>query len=355
MAEKVDENQSINEEQYLETNFGVKTLDEAKTLVEKGKNPAGNEEIVTELKQYKEKFTELETSFGTTQAELTALKNAPPTVQPYKHEISKFTDSLVDKGLNSEQIVEALKWSGVDLDKMPVEDKIKLAYKLQNPGWNDNHANANFIKNFGVEADADDNEKTLKEAELLQAANKSNEFLKDFIGKKFEVTPDATKEQRNAALIAQKKELESHWSAKTPSIVKDLGKLERTAILKLPGTTGKVEDIEVKYSYQIPDNDLSELSTNMTKTAVSNLYPSTQEGEQELIKLGTNVVTAKYADKLLDNQLLATTNAFMSWLKTNFNVEIAPGAGGQAGNQGEVKDTYESRVMANEKKNRTRR
>lgn len=343
--------ESMDEGQYLEKTFGLKTVEEIKAAIEK--KPDGDSELTNKLTAATQRVTSLETEIGTVKQENENLKKTPP-MQPYKKDVSKFVDNLPDN-FTPEQISEAIRLNGIDVDKLTPEQSIKLAAKFQNPGWQDEHADADFNSKYTYDP-ADQNvteqQKKLKEAEMISASAKSREWLKTHIAQKFEVKPNANAEQ----MKKRQEQLTEFWSAKSPVIIKDLAKISGKTMLKLPGAKGAVEEIEVPYEYNIPEKDLSELSQNMTQTAVRGLIDNTQDGEKLARQIAQSVIKDKYSDQKDEALILSAQNKFIEFLKREFNVEVAAGAaGGGGGGGGTKKTSFERSVLDNEKKQRTRR
>lgn len=352
--------EQMDEAAYLESKFGVKTVDEVTDLIKKGKEaPATPDGFAEKLTAAEQKALELTGTLTTKDQEIAQLKAQPP-MQPYKHDMAKFVDDLFEKGLEPDQVVEAIKWSGVDVSKLSPSDKIKLAAKLENKGWGDDHAEAFFNKEYTVDPDdttITDTDKKLKEAKMITASTKSEEFLKGFIGKKFEAKKDPTAEQRALDLAAKQTHLNTYWGSKTPVVIDGLKKLSGDFTAKLPGAKGIV-DVPVKFDFTLPDTDLASLKTEMTQTAVRSMVADNQEGETWLKTVATGVIKARYNDKLMENGLIALQNAYIDHMKKEFHVEM-PSSSVDTSNKGGAGDgknkSWEDAVLEKEMKQKTRR
>jgi len=304
--------------------YGVKSDDEFVAAVEDWRTKAAK------LAEIEPKVTEYETKLTAATNDLTNIKTEfesyKQVIQPVANDFVKFVDDLAKKGMDNDQIVEALPYTKIKTENLSDIDAIKLEYKLKNKGTNDVHANAYVQSEFSVPDDADDNTKALKEASLISKGNQAKDYVKDFIGKQFTPKADTQRvEQENKI-----KELSNFWSAKIPDIVKNARKVESETAFTLPGGKGPVQK-NIKYEFSVPDERLAEYQNQFVQSAVRGGIAGNEDGIKQMNDFVKQRIIADNFKSIQEAERVATNNAFVDFLFEEFNVKMpdkAPGAGG---------------------------
>lgn len=328
----------MTEEQLTE--FGVKDESE---LIAKAKEWKDTSAKAIEYEAKAKERDEFETKFKTVESDFTNYKE---TVKPVANDFVAHIDSLAKKGLDNDQIKEAIQFIGVDPETMKPEEVVKTAYKFRTPGVNDNHAEAFYRSRFYIDpenTEVDEQTRTLKEAELITTANTDRAFLKEYIGKKF--TPKVDVERQEQEQKSQK--LTTYWSAQLPEIVKNARKIEGTASFTLPGGKGPVEQA-VKYAFELPEEKVSEYQSQFLQSAVRGGVADNEEGVKQMSDFVKQRIVADNFQKIQEAERIATNNMFVDFMMKEFNVKLpekpaGAGGGGTAGAQ--TGATYEEAVF----------
>lgn len=326
----------MTEEQL--SNLGVK--DEAELLAKYSELS----EKANKASEFEGKVGELETKYNSTLNEFNTYKE---TVKPVANDFVAHIDSLARKGLDKNQIKEAINYIDLDPETMKPEEVVKTAYKFRTPGVQDNHAEAYYRSKFYVDpADdsVDEQTKVLKEAELITSANADRTFLKDFIGKKFTAPVDVQRQE-----IEQKtNKLTTFWSAQLPEIVKNSRKIEGTATFTLPGGKGPVE-AKADYAFELPEERISEYQSQFLQSAVRGGVADNEEGVKQMSDFVKQRIIADNFKGIQEAERIATNNMFVDFMVREFNVKLpekAAGAGGGGTSSGADGGSYEQQVFA---------
>ena len=304
--------------------YGVKSDDEFVAAVDKWREDAAK------IAEYEPKVAEYETRLTAATNDLTNVKTEfesyKQAIQPVANDFVRFVDDLAKKGMDNDQIVEALPYTKIKPENLNDIEAIKLEYKLKNKGTNDIHANAYVQSEFSVPEDADDNTKALKEASLISKGNQAKDYVKDFIGKQF--TPKA--DTQRAEQEKQIKDLTSFWSAKIPDIVKNASKVADEFAYTLPGGKGPVQK-NIKYEVSIPEQRLAEYQNQFVQSAVRGGIAGNEDGIKQMNDFVRQRINADNDKLIKEAERVATNNAIVDFLFEEFNVKMPdkqPGAGG---------------------------
>lgn len=300
-------------------------------------------EKANKVSEFEGKVGELETKYNSTLNEFNTYKE---TVKPVANEFVAHIDSLARKGLDKNQIKEAINYIDLDPETMKPEEVVKTAYKFRTPGVQDNHAEAYYRSKFYVDPDdesVDEQTKVLKEAELITSANADRAFLKDFIGKKFTAPVDVQRQE----MEQKTNKLTTFWSAQLPEIVKNSRKIEGTATFTLPGGKGPVE-AKADYAFELPEERISEYQSQFLQSAVRGGVADNEEGVKQMSDFVKQRIIADNFKGIQEAERIATNNMFVDFMVREFNVKLPEkhaGAGG-GGTGGTNAGSYEEQVFA---------
>ncbi len=300
------------EVEYLKTTFGV---EDKAAIIEK---VAGFDDFST-------RFSTLQTKLGAatadelpTKLDELAARAAEPKVNPYKSEFAKAVDDVWEKGITDPTALkEVVNFFDVDADKMDGQTAIKLSKKIQNK-WDDSKANLYYNSNFVIDPTDETIEDKVKlevEEKLIREEQGARAFLKNYIGKKFEVPVDAARQQQDE----NKRQLTDFWTGKAPSIVSQFKELKGERISKIPnGEKGEVE-LKAEYGFTIPDNDLKEITNLAVQVAVNSGVPNTEEGAKQVGDWVREFAESKYRNQLAEKRSDAQETKFIEFMQNEFH------------------------------------
>jgi hypothetical protein len=217
----------------------------------------------------------------------------------------------------------------VDPEKLDDETAIKMAAKIRSPKLESKHIEAQYRKDFYVDPEdvtIDDTQKNLVEANRIQRAADDKQFLKGYINKQFNPPVDTSRAAAEQAAQAAVQ----YWQAQAPSIATGLKDISDEIKFNVVGTKGE-EALSAKYSFSVPENDLTELTNRAIQAAVKAGVPQNEEGKKAVQQHVAELVQAKYGRQMLQSALAAQQTEFISYMQREFHNAGAPGGGGQGG------------------------
>ena len=288
-----------------------------------------NEFGVEDINAVKERYN----GYSTLQTEFEQLKATPPTVQPYKNELSKFIDNLP----NGVDPKFAVQYYDVKPETLSDEQAWKLNEKFQKPFLTDEEINAKFTNKFGFEEEslATDSEKVLKSAMLKEESFSAKTALKDFIGKTLNpVAPEVAQKEQEAKI----QKLSQEWTAKIPNVSNNLKELVKQVPVKMFGSD---EAKMVEFKYQLPESEQKSIAEETYNTVVNlGLEPTEQN-----MKLASDYAVERMWAKNGEKIAYAMVSEAVSKLTENFKTIIHnPNV-----TRTEVQNTQDQRFSAHEK------
>jgi len=245
-----------------------------------------NEFGVEDVNAVKERYT----GYETLQKEYEQLKATPPTVQPYKNELSKFIDNL-PQGVDPKFAVQ---YFDVKPETLSDEMAWKLNEKFQKPYLTDEEINAKFENKFQFEDEslATDSEKVLKSASLKEEAFGAKTALNDFIGKTLNpVAPEVAQKEQEA----KTQKLTQEWGTKIPLVANNLKELNKQFPLKMFGSDeAKMTD----FKYQLPEAEQKAILDEAYKVAVQYGVEPTEQGLKTVNDFATNLLWQRNGEKI---------------------------------------------------------
>lgn len=297
---------AFNQGEWLKTEFGV-------------------EDINTVKERYN--------GYETLQKDFEQLKATPPTVQPYKNELSKFIDNL-PSGVDPKFAVQ---YYDVKPETLSDEQAWKLNEKFQKPFLSDEEINAKFTSKFGFEEEslATDNEKVLKSAMLKEESFNAKKALGDFIGKTLNpVSPEVAKQEQEAKVQA----ISKSWREKIPNVSSNLKELVKQVPVKMFGSD---EAKMVDFKYQLPESEQKAIVEETYNTVVSIGLEPTEQNMKLANEYAVERMWAKSGEKIA----YAMVSEAVSKLTENFKQIIHnPNI-----SKTEVQNTQDQRFSAHEK------
>lgn len=255
----------------------------------------------------KEKYT----GYDTLKQEYETLKASPPTVQPYKNELSKFIDNL-PQGVDPKFAVQ---YFDVKPETLTDEQAWKLNEKFTNPYKSEEEINAKFDSKFRFEDEslATDSEKLLKSGALKEESFSAKNALKEFIGKTLNpVAPEVAQKEREQATA----KLMQEWSSKIPSVANNLKEVARQVPVKMFGSD---EAKMVDFKYQMPETEQKAILDESYKIAIQyNVVPD-EQGLKTINEIATNLLWQRNGEKIAHAMVSEATSKLLENFKQIIN------------------------------------
>lgn len=233
----------------------------------------------------KEKYT----GYDTLKQEFESLKAAPPTVQPYKNELSKFIDNL-PQGVDPKFAVQ---YFDVKPETLSDEQAWKLNEKFSKPYLSEEEINAKYENKFGFDADlATDSEKILKSGSLKEEGFQAKNALNEFIGKTLNPVAPNVAQADNEAKVQK---LTQEWSAKMPTIANTVKEISKQVPVKMFGSD---EPKLVDFNYQLDATEQKAITEEAYKIAVQFGLEPNESGLKTINEVASNLMWQRNGEKI---------------------------------------------------------
>lgn len=307
MAEQIKFEGSALADEYKEET-AVETPIEQPTVVETPvvnapvvETPSEQPTVTPFEERWKQEFGEVDVNtvkerfsqFDTVHKELEEIKTKPV----YKTEAGKNIDEWLAKGVSLKTIT---KFGDVKAEELTPEQAIKLKLEIENPQWEQKHINAYYDSKYVHVADElkDDSfnevNATLAEAALMKDGQEAKSHLAEYLSKQLNPSGVLDNSKKDEAV----KQLSSTWYNNSNVLLSSAKEIKDKLSFKVAGEKGE-EQVELPYSYVVPENDLQTLTQSAIDAAIQSGIQPTQEGLRQVQSYLNGLIWANHGTKIL--------------------------------------------------------